>query len=58
LAYNAVRLLYNYFQDGGSAGNMVTNTYAKSNYDRLRINKALGIIRNQQQEEEQEQQLL
>jgi len=37
---------------------MVTNTYAKSNYDRLHINKALGIIRNQQQEEEQEQQLL
>jgi len=26
-------------------GNMITNIYAKSDYDRLRINKALGIFR-------------
>ena len=24
-------------------GNMVTNVYAKSNYDRLRVDKALGF---------------
>jgi len=26
-------------------GNMITNVYSKSNYDRLRINKAIGIFR-------------
>jgi len=39
--------------DGGSMGNMVTNVYAKSNYDRLHIDKALGILQsdnNNQQE--------
>jgi len=34
----------NYFRVGISIGNMVTNVYAKSNYNRLRINKALGTF--------------
>jgi len=37
-------------------GNMVTNVYVKSNYGRLRNNKALGIFENwQQQAQEWEQ---
>jgi len=30
-------------RDGRSMGNVVPNVYAKSNYDRLRIDKALGF---------------